>query len=101
MMENGYSTANNNITKVDPPKKRDKIKIRMMITCALIMMSVFVYWFADPGHIGYPLIFWMLTIALVFKLLKMLHEWYHYWDVSVPEVPEMKTQWTVDMLTTF
>jgi cellulose synthase/poly-beta-1,6-N-acetylglucosamine synthase-like glycosyltransferase len=99
MMENGY--AEGTITKIDPPKKREKIKIRLMIVCALVMMSVFVYWFADPGHIGYPLIFWMLTIALVFKLLKMLHEWYHYWDVSVPEVPEMKKEWKVDMLTTF
>jgi cellulose synthase (UDP-forming) len=63
-------------------------------------MVTFLYWFADADHMGYAPIFWLLTFALAFKLLKMLHEWYHYWSPSVPVAPKVTRQWTVDVLTT-
>jgi cellulose synthase/poly-beta-1,6-N-acetylglucosamine synthase-like glycosyltransferase len=63
-------------------------------------MGIFVWWFADPSHIGYKPIFWLLTVALLFKLVKMLHEWYHYWSLSIPEAPVLKTKFTADVLTT-
>lgn len=93
--------GNGTIIKASAIRERDIIRIRLLIVAALILMGVFVYWFADPSHIGYPLLFWMLSLALFFKLLKMLHEWYHYWHVSVPQLPELKRQYTVDIFTTF
>lgn len=81
-------------------EKKDIYTIRALIICALAMMALFVYWFINPDHIGYPPIFWLLTTALLFKLVKMLHEWYHYWALSIPVAPELKTKFTVDVLTT-
>lgn len=86
--------------KVEPPKKVDVMTIRFLIGCGLISMIIFVMWFATPDHVGYPPIYWLLTFALLFKLVKMIHEWYHYWSLSVPVAPEWKTKWTVDVLTT-
>lgn len=88
------------IIKVDTPKKSDVLVIRALITMALVVMIVFVVWFANPQNIGSPVIYWILTFALFFKLIKMLHEWYHYWSVSVPVLPGLSRQFTVDVLTT-
>jgi cellulose synthase/poly-beta-1,6-N-acetylglucosamine synthase-like glycosyltransferase len=89
------------ITRVAPPKKTDIIIIRFLICCALACMALFLYWFINRDHIGHPILYSLLTFALAFKLIKMLHEWYHYWSPSVPTAPELKTKWTVDVLTTF
>ncbi|MCE3225894.1 MAG: family 2 glycosyl transferase [Bacteroidetes bacterium] len=97
-MKQNYSSSK--IIRVNPPKKTDVYTIRTLICLGLICMSVFVAWFINPEHIGYAPIFWLLTFALLFKLLKMIHEWYHYWNVSVPVAPEMTRKWTVDVLTT-
>jgi cellulose synthase (UDP-forming) len=88
------------IIRVDPPLKRDILTIRLLISCGLATMGVFLYWFIDAEHIGSPLIFWLLTFALSFKLLKMVHEWYHYWSPSVPVTPKLQRNWRVDILTT-
>jgi cellulose synthase (UDP-forming) len=100
-MEKGRGKSSSRIIKVEKPKQVDIWKIRLLIVLGLFFMVIFVWWFIDPDHIGYSSIFWLLTIALSFKLLKMLHEWYHYWHVSIPVPPVLKTNWTVDIFTTF
>ncbi|MBA3664163.1 MAG: glycosyltransferase [Bacteroidetes bacterium] len=93
-------TTSFGIIKVGTPKKSDIITLRILICCAFFSMLLFIGWFVDPEHIGYPLIFWLLTFGLGFKLVKMLHEWYHYWSVSVPVAPVSTKKWMVDVLTT-
>src|SRR5436190_7343389 len=68
------------VIRVISPLKKDIRTIRILIVMAFACLSCFVIWFADPGHIGYGPIFWVLTCALLFKLVKMVHEWYHYWS---------------------
>jgi hypothetical protein len=43
----------------------------------------------------------MLVTTISFKLLRLLHEWYHYAAMTVPEMPPSTRTWRVDMLTTF
>ena len=64
-------------------------------------MVIFVWWFADPNHIGNHFLYGLLTFGLGFRLLKALHEWYHYSSVSVPKRPASHREWKVDMITTF
>lgn len=75
--------------------------MRLLIACGLFFMSVFLWWYATHVRIGHPVLYWMLTGALAFKLLRMLHEWYHYLDIGVPHMPVSTKSWTVDVLTTF
>ena len=98
-MEQNYAATN--FVKVSSPKERDTKTIRFLIMCGLISMLIFVVWFIKPEHIGYGPLFWLLSFGLLFKLVKMLHEWYHYWSLSVPVAPELKTTFTVDILTTY
>ena len=99
-MEKINRLHSSNVIRVSTIRKRDKIIIRLLILLGVFIILVFAKWFFVPEHIGYPVLFWLLSCALTFKLLKMLHEWYHYWDVSIPAPPDVKTKWTVDIFTT-
>lgn len=88
------------IIRATTPQKSELNVIRILICCGIASMLMFIYWFTNPEHVGYTALYWLLTFALSFKLIKMVHEWYHYWSPSVPKMPESKKQWTVDILTT-
>ncbi|WP_460611962.1 glycosyltransferase family 2 protein [Hymenobacter seoulensis] len=76
-------------------------QMRVLVVIGLLLTIHFVWWFADSDHIGYPPLFWLLTVSLGFKLLRMLHEWYHYVQVSEPVAPAQPDHvYTVDILTT-
>ncbi|TAE50405.1 MAG: glycosyltransferase [Bacteroidetes bacterium] len=64
-------------------------------------MGYFVWWFARKEHIGFAPLYALLLLALVYKFLRILHEWYHYWDIRVTPRPASVRSWSVDMLTTF
>lgn len=63
-------------------------------------MVLFLYWFLDEDHIGYEPLYWLLTTALGFKLLRTLHEWYHYFSVTTPVTPVLTKSYKVDVFTT-
>jgi cellulose synthase (UDP-forming) len=79
----------------------DNRPVRVLIVVGLLFMAAFLGVYFQPQNRGYPWLFGMLTISVVFKLLRLLHEWYHYWRVK-PPVPPASTQiYTVDVLTTY
>jgi cellulose synthase (UDP-forming) len=77
-------------------------QMRVLIVIGVLLLAHFIWWFADAEHIGYAPLFWLLTLSLGYKMLRMLHEWYHYAYVQEPVIPAMSTTAlrTVDMLTT-
>jgi cellulose synthase (UDP-forming) len=81
-------------------KAKDITTIRIMIVLGLITLVLFLFWFFDENHVGYAPLYWLLTTALGFKLLRTLHEWYHYYSISKPVKPELKTKFKVDIFTT-
>jgi cellulose synthase (UDP-forming) len=77
--------------------------MRILVIIGLLLLGHFVWWFADASHVGYAPLFWLLTFSLSYKLLRMLHEWYHYAYVQEPVQPVRSSTAplrTVDMLTT-
>lgn len=88
------------IIKVNSLKKADIRVIRFLIGCGLVTMFIFITWFFKAENNGYGPLYWALTFALLFKLLKMVQEWYHYWSPSIPVRPEQKTKFSADILTT-
>src|SRR3989344_6816753 len=99
-MQKDYKSTISGVIKAQVPKKEDKWTMRFLIVCGVVCMLLFVIWFLDPAHIGFGFIYWPLTFALFFKLFKMLHEWYHYWHLTIPEKPILKTKFSADVLTT-
>jgi cellulose synthase/poly-beta-1,6-N-acetylglucosamine synthase-like glycosyltransferase len=46
-------------------------------------------------------LYWLLMTAVIFVCLKLLHEWYHYFNITIPSPPASTSRPTVDILTTF
>ncbi|MEO0471056.1 MAG: glycosyltransferase family 2 protein, partial [Bacteroidota bacterium] len=86
---------------ISAPTKGEKIALRALIALGIASVVLFVVWFAQAEHIGYLPLYLMLTFAVGFKLLRILHEWYHYAAISVPVRKETDKTFSVDMLTTF
>ncbi|MBO0951535.1 glycosyltransferase [Fibrella sp. HMF5405] len=84
-------------------KPGDTLPVRILISIGLLFMAAFVWVYFQPGNQGYSWLYVLLTISVVFKLLRLLHEWYHYWNVVPPTPPVQPGQrtWTVDVLTTY
>lgn len=78
-------------------------QMRILVLIGLAVVVQFIWWFANPDHIGYPPLFWLLTVSLCYKIVRMLNEWYHYVQVKEPLLPQTQPMLplrTVDMLTT-
>ena len=95
-----------------PPAQRVTVRLqdakgtrqmRALVVIGLLLLAQFAWWFADSDHMGYAPLYWALTFSLGYKLLRMLHEWYHYVHVQepiAPAVPPTAAPRRVDMLTT-
>ncbi|GAB4404876.1 MAG: hypothetical protein OHK0039_05430 [Bacteroidia bacterium] len=75
--------------------------LRGLIVLGLIMTFNLLFWFFKPEHIGFLPLYLLLNVSFAFKLLRIFHEWYHYFGLSVPTAPPVTRTWTVDMLTTY
>ncbi len=79
-------------------------KGRLLFWLSLLSMLVFMVGFVCEVGVGQQMLYALLTTSLVFKLLKILFEWYHY--VGLPDQdlrlipPTPKKNFQVDMLTT-
>lgn len=88
------------ILKASPPDKLQKFNLRLMVAGAFFWMIIFIWWFFSTPREGSAWLYWPLTLAFIIKLMRMGYEWYHYFDISVPKKPNLKKQFTVDVLTT-
>ncbi|WP_019988030.1 glycosyltransferase [Rudanella lutea] len=82
-------------------RSRDIRSVRFLIVIGLLFVGAFGYVYFQPANRGYSWLFVLLTVSVVFKLLRLLHEWYHYWKVVPPVKPPVTRTWTVDVLTTY
>jgi cellulose synthase (UDP-forming) len=81
----------------------DHRPVRLLILIGLGFMAALCWIYFQPGSAGYGWLYVLLTASVVFKLLRLLHEWYHYWNVRPippPAAPAERT-YTVDVLTTY
>ncbi|MEO1449704.1 MAG: cellulose synthase catalytic subunit, partial [Bacteroidota bacterium] len=106
--KNSISIFRRKKPKLDPgiqfikaPAFWDKWIMRVLISLGIASLIYFLQWFGTPDHIGYLPLYLLLAIAIGFKLLKVIHEWYHYFGLASPVRPVQKQDYTVDMLTTF
>jgi len=72
-----------------------------MIMIGVGSSVVFTYGILQEEYIGYELLYYPLVFALIFMVLRISYEWYHYWTISIPVTPVLEKQYTVDILTTF
>ncbi|RMG70636.1 MAG: glycosyltransferase [Bacteroidetes bacterium] len=87
--------------RINPPTPAERRVLWFLLTGGLASVGYFTYWFFTDTRPGYWPLYTLLLITVGFKLLRLLHEWYHYAAMSAPEPPATKRTWRVDMLTTY
>lgn len=88
------------IREAPTPTKTERIWVRFMILLGLAAAVFFFGWFFQREHAGFAPLYILLCISLIYKLLRILFEWYHYWAIGKPTPPPGQFHWTVDMFTT-
>ena len=79
---------------------------KLLLILGVLSLALFLYGFFTEVGVGVKVLYYLLTISLFFKLLKLGFEWYHYAGLPKPrefnEITKIPSkQYTVDMLTTF
>ncbi|WP_290246552.1 glycosyltransferase family 2 protein [Mucilaginibacter myungsuensis] len=64
-------------------------------------MMFFLYSLLRRSVVGYKPLYFLLISTFVFTLFKIIFEWYHYWSIKVPELPNTSKNYSVDIFTTF
>ena len=79
---------------------------KTILILGILSLAIFLYGFFTEVGIGLKVLYYLLTISLFFKLLKVGFEWYHY--AGLPKIIESEKKpknpsknYSVDMLTTF
>ncbi|WP_326992928.1 glycosyltransferase family 2 protein [Chitinophaga sp. 212800010-3] len=86
---------------ISPPSRRERFTLRLMIILGVCSLGYMMYYLLDKKQINYAPFYWVLIIGIAFNCLRVLHEWYHYFSITVPAPAEKKQDFTVDILTTF
>jgi cellulose synthase (UDP-forming) len=82
------------------PASSNRRPIRLLVTMGLVSILAFLLVYFQPVSRGYSWLYGMLTVSVSFKLLRLVHEWYHYWRVESVKPPAVTRTWTVDVFTT-
>lgn len=86
---------------IAPPSRQERLTLRLMIILGVCSIGYLLYNLFDSKQIGYAPFYWVLMAGLTFNCLRVLHEWYHYFSISIPDTPPQERMFTVDILTTF
>lgn len=82
------------------PTRKQNFTLRLMIIIGLLCMFLFLreLLLTDAES---SVLYWMLMATLIFMCLKIMHEWIHYFYITVPDTPKAEKVYTVDVFTTF
>lgn len=87
--------------KAAPPSRTELWSLRLMILIGVCSMVYFLHCLLNPMQVGYAPFYWLLMVATIFNCLRVVHEWYHYLFITVPDTPPLTKHFTVDIFTTF
>lgn len=87
--------------KITTPTENERRIIKFMILLGIFSILNFIYFFFQPENIGDPILFLLLTITILYSIVKKLYMWYNYSNISVPEQPASTPDLKVDILTTY
>ena len=79
------------------------LKRKVLNFLFLSTFVIFIFGFFKYVGVGHPVLYVLLGISLLFKLIKIFFEWYHFSTLKTKGRPEKyagKKTYTVDMLTT-
>ncbi|HEY8968347.1 MAG TPA: glycosyltransferase family 2 protein, partial [Puia sp.] len=91
-------TAKNTIHS---PSRSELLSIRIMVFLGLLSMGFFLYTLYQAGHAQRSILFWLLLFTIVFTCIRIIAEWVHYIHITVPPIPPLEKEFSVDIFTTY
>ena len=82
------------------PSKYQLFTLRLMILMGIFCMFFFFAELIYKGADSIPL-YWMLLSTIGFACAQIIHEWLHYFFITVPRKPVAENSFTIDVFTTF
>lgn len=64
-------------------------------------MGNFLIYFFHPEHIGNEFLYALLTVSILYSILKKIYLWYNYSNITIPQPPKGEVNFKVDVLTTY
>ena len=86
--------------KINAPTPNEDRVIKFLILLGVLSIINFLFFFLQPESRGNSILYVLLSISLLYGIVKKIYLWYNYANISVPEKPEAK-DYTVDVLTTY
>jgi len=83
------------------PTKNESRIIKFMILLGIFSVINFLYYFFQPENAGNTLLFFLLSVTILYSSVKKLYMWYNYSNISIPKSPETTSKFKVDILTTY
>src|SRR5690606_25999980 len=83
------------------PSKNESSIIKFMILLGIFSIINFLIYFFQPNHTGETWLFILLTVTILYSILKKLYMWYNYSNILIPKKPEGRVDFKVDILTTY
>ncbi|MFD1079874.1 hypothetical protein, partial [Longispora fulva] len=69
---------------IKEPTIREEIIIKVMILIGLLSVMNFLFFFFRPEHRGNTFLFILLSITILYGILRKLYMWYNYANISIP-----------------
>jgi Glycosyltransferase like family 2/Dolichyl-phosphate-mannose-protein mannosyltransferase len=76
---------------------KPSVGFRLLILASVLAAASYVSWWLTPGHVGTPVLFFLLGGAEAFTLVHLLGVWWAMWGTSVAPPPEPVTSFSVDV----
>lgn len=84
--------------------KKNQVFRKLLNWLSLLTLILFLFCFFLKVGVGNPILYSLLTLSLLFKIIKVLFEWYHFYELEHKDrnskQPPLDKAYTVDMLTT-
>ncbi|RYD80487.1 MAG: glycosyltransferase [Sphingobacteriales bacterium] len=82
------------------PSKWEMFRLRVMIIAAMLVMTLFLLEILK-SKFEYAILYYMLLATILYSCSRLLHEWLHYFYITVPPAQPAKKVFSVDVFTTF
>lgn len=82
------------------PTKWEYFRLRLMIVAGIFIMFLFLNEVFKATS-EYKILYYMLVVTIVYSCSRLLHEWIHYFFITVPSAEPVQKIYSVDIFTTF
>lgn len=84
------------------PTGKETLILKILILLGVLSLCGFAFWFGEHISMGQPVFFWLLCFAILYRIVRVLNEWYNYFYIKnrSPLVTDANLK-TVDILTTY